>query len=55
LGLFFRVSRNQVAPIEAAAEKQKTIPLPPVFGAIAFVGRIALMILGNKSLEPFAQ
>lgn len=38
-----------VGPIEATVEKQKTIPLSAVFGAIAFVGGIALVILGNKS------
>jgi hypothetical protein len=38
-----------VGPIEATAEKQKTIPLPPIFGAIALVGGIALVIVGNKS------
>lgn len=38
-----------VEPIQATAENQKTAPLPPVFGAIAFVGGIALVIFGNKS------
>jgi hypothetical protein len=38
-----------VGPIEATTEKQKTIPLPPIFGAIALVGGIALVIVGNKS------
>ena len=33
-----------IGPIEATAEKQKTIPLPPVFGAIALIGGIALVI-----------
>jgi hypothetical protein len=38
-----------VGPIEATAEKQKTIPLPPVIGAIALIGGIALVIIGNKN------
>lgn len=38
-----------VGPIEATAEKQKTIPLPPVFGAIALIGGIALVIIGNNN------
>ena len=38
-----------IGPIEATAEKQKTIPLPPVYGAMALIGGIALVIIGNKS------
>lgn len=38
-----------LGPIEATAEKQKTIPLPPIFGAIALIGGIALVFVGNKS------
>jgi Na+-transporting methylmalonyl-CoA/oxaloacetate decarboxylase gamma subunit len=38
-----------IGPIEATAEKQRTIPLPPVFGAIALIGGVTLVIIGNKS------
>jgi Na+-transporting methylmalonyl-CoA/oxaloacetate decarboxylase gamma subunit len=38
-----------IGPIEATAEKQKTIPLPPVFGAMALIGGVALVIISNKS------
>jgi Na+-transporting methylmalonyl-CoA/oxaloacetate decarboxylase gamma subunit len=38
-----------IGPIEATAEKQKTIPLPPVLGAIALIGGVALVVIGNKS------
>ena len=37
-----------LGPIEAMVERQKTIPLPPVIGAIALIGGIALVIIGNK-------
>jgi hypothetical protein len=37
-----------LGPIEATAEKKKTIPLPPIFGAIALVGGIALVFAGNR-------
>jgi uncharacterized membrane protein YidH (DUF202 family) len=37
-----------LGPIEATAEKKKTIPLPPILGAIALVGGIALLIVGSK-------
>ncbi len=34
--------------IQVTADKTKTFPLPPIIGAIAIVGGIALLILGNK-------
>ncbi|HEV8343941.1 MAG TPA: DUF3185 domain-containing protein [Candidatus Binatia bacterium] len=37
-----------LGPIEATAERKKTIPLPPIFGAIALVGGIALVFAGNR-------
>jgi uncharacterized membrane protein HdeD (DUF308 family) len=37
-----------LGPIEATAEKKKTIPLPPILGAIALVGGIALLLVGSK-------
>jgi len=38
-----------IGPIQATAEREKTIPLPPVFAGLAFVGGIALVIVGNKT------
>jgi len=35
-------------PIQATAEKQKIIPLPPVLGGICLVGGIVLVIVGNR-------
>jgi hypothetical protein len=37
-----------LGPIEATAEKEKTIPLSPVVGIAALVGGVALVIAGNK-------
>lgn len=37
-----------LGPIQATSEKNKSIPLPPVFGAMALIGGIALVIVGNK-------
>jgi hypothetical protein len=37
-----------VGPIEATAERRETIPLPPVLGALALVGGIALLIAGSR-------
>lgn len=37
-----------VGPIEARAETRETIPLPPVLGALALIGGVALMIAGSR-------
>jgi uncharacterized membrane protein len=38
----------EIGPIEATAEKRETIPLPPVLGAVALIGGIALVFVGSK-------
>jgi hypothetical protein len=37
-----------IGPIEATAEKKETIPLPPILGAAALVGGVALVFVGSK-------
>jgi hypothetical protein len=37
-----------IGPIEATAEHQETIPLPPVLGGLAVAGGIALLVLGGR-------
>jgi hypothetical protein len=37
-----------IGPIEATAEKHKTIPLPPLLGGLALAGGVALLIAGSK-------
>ena len=37
-----------LGPIQMTAEKTKTIPLPPILGAIALVGGIVLLVVGNR-------
>jgi hypothetical protein len=37
-----------VGPIHASADEQKTIPLPPIIGAVALVAGIALLVTGAK-------
>ena len=37
-----------IGPIQATAEKQKTIPFPPVLGGICLVGGIFLVIVGSR-------
>lgn len=37
-----------IGPIEATAERQRTVPLPPVVGIVAVAGGIALLALGGR-------
>jgi hypothetical protein len=38
----------EVGPVEVTAEKTKTLPLPPIVGAIALVGGSVLLVMGYK-------
>ena len=38
-----------IGPIQATQEEEKTIPLPPIVGALALVGGILLMVTGRKN------
>ena len=38
-----------VGPIKATVEKEKTIPLTPVMGAVALISGIALLVAGRRS------
>lgn len=35
-------------PIHATAERERRIPLPPVFGAVAVAAGVALVVLGGR-------
>jgi hypothetical protein len=37
-----------LGPLQVTAEKTKTVPLPPIVGAIAIVGGIVLLVMGSK-------
>ncbi len=37
-----------LGPIQVTAEKTKTLPMPPIVGAIALVGGIVLLVMGSK-------
>jgi hypothetical protein len=37
-----------IGPIEATAERHKTVPLPPIFGGIALAAGVGLLLLGPK-------
>jgi hypothetical protein len=38
-----------IGPIQATETEHKTIPLPPIIGAIALVGGIVLLVSGSKT------
>ncbi|MEN6473841.1 MAG: DUF3185 domain-containing protein [Syntrophaceae bacterium] len=37
-----------LGPIQVTAEKTKTLPLPPIVGAIALVGGVMVLFMGSK-------
>jgi hypothetical protein len=37
-----------IGPIEATAERQRTIPLPPILGGLALAGGIGLLVIGSR-------
>lgn len=44
-------SREKVVdlgPLQMTAERTRTLPLPPIVGAVALVGGIALLVMGRK-------
>ena len=38
-----------IGPIEATAERHKTIPLPPLLGGLALAGGVVLLIAASRS------
>jgi len=37
-----------LGPVHVTAEKTRTLPLPPIAGALALVGGVVLVIVGSK-------
>ena len=37
-----------IGPLKVTEERSKTLPLPPIVGAIALVGGIVLLVVGNR-------
>ena len=37
-----------IGPIHATADEQKTIPLPPILGAIGLAAGISLLVVGSR-------
>jgi hypothetical protein len=38
-----------IGPIEASRDKQHNVAIPPIAGAIAVIGGIALLVMGRKN------
>ena len=49
-GISYKTQENVVdlGPIHVTAEKSHTLPLPPVAGALALLGGIALLVVDGK-------
>jgi hypothetical protein len=49
-GITYTTRENVVdlGPLKMTAETKKTLPLPPIVGAIALVGGIVLLVAGKK-------
>lgn len=37
-----------IGPIHMTAEKTRTLPLPPIVGAVALVGGVVLLVMGSR-------
>lgn len=37
-----------IGPIQASADRQKTIPLPPIMGIVAVAAGVALVVVGVR-------
>ena len=52
-GGFSYTTRDKVAdigPIKVSRDKTHSVPLPPVLGAVAFLGGIALLVTGKRTV-----
>ena len=38
-----------LGPIQATKEEHKTIPIPPILGAVALIGGIAILATGRRN------
>jgi uncharacterized membrane protein HdeD (DUF308 family) len=43
-----RETALDLGPIEVTTERTRSFPLPPIVGAVALVGGIALLVVGNR-------
>lgn len=39
-----------IGPIEASRDKEHSVPIPPIAGALAVIGGIVLLVTGRKKI-----
>lgn len=37
-----------IGPIHATADRERTVPLPPIFGIVAVIAGVALVVTGKR-------
>ena len=49
-GITYTTKENvvDIGPLKVTSEKSRTLPLPPIVGAVALVGGIVLLVMGRK-------
>ena len=49
-GITYTTRKNiiDLGPLQVTSEKNRTLPLPPIIGAIALVGGVGLLVMGRK-------
>ena len=49
-GITYRTRETviDIGPIEATAERQRTIPLPPIIGIAAIAAGVGLLVVGGR-------
>lgn len=48
---FTYTSREKIidmGPLQASAERERTVPLPPIVGIVAVAGGVALLVAGSR-------
>jgi uncharacterized membrane protein YidH (DUF202 family) len=38
----------EIGPIQATAERERTVPIPPVIGIVAIIGGVVLVVTGAR-------
>lgn len=38
----------ELGPVDVQAEERRTIPLPPILGALSLIGGVALIVAGSR-------
>ena len=47
-GITYKTRENVVGPLHVTAEKTHSIALPPILGAVAFVGGIGMLFMSKN-------